>query len=308
MSGATIRGFESGMQRARRCPVVVGTAVLAVAISLQWWSGHGLGELLSGPVRLITSVFPHGSVLHLVFNLWWLFVFGTEVETVLGSRSALVLFAALAVGSSAWQEALATGGVGLSGVGYGLFGFLWVLSRTDRRFRGVIDRETVRLFVGWFFLCCFLTSMGIWNVGNVAHGAGGILGAILGAAVSKDTRFRVAMGIAAVVLVSVGIVGFVHPMPQIWMGAPRVIVIERQAYEALAAGRNEEAADLYGEVIAIDPTRSDWFHNRGIACHRLERWEEALADYREAARLNPEDTTAREAAAEIDNWLQSMGK
>ena len=40
------------------------------------------------------------------------------------------------------------------------------------------------LFVGWFVLCIVLTMAGMWNVGNVAHGAGFVLGALLAWAIA----------------------------------------------------------------------------------------------------------------------------
>jgi GlpG protein len=284
------------------------TAVLAAGVSVLWWSGNSLEVLLGGPWRLLAATLPHVNVLHLVFNLWWLIVFGTEVEAVFGSLRTLALFVLLAAGSSAWQEALAGGGVGLSGVGYGLFGMLWVLSGTDRRFRGVVDRGTVETFVGWFLLCCLLTGLGVWRVGNVAHGSGAVLGALVGAALSRGVRRRLALGGAAAVFLAVGIAGFVHPVPLAWMGAQRGILLERQAYLAQREGRNEEAVKLYGEVIALDPGAARCFYNRGIACQSLHRWKEALADYREAARLEPSKAMYREAAEGLSRWLNAGGK
>jgi len=102
--------------------------------------------------RLVTSIFPHIDILHLAFNLYWLWVLGTVVERVYGHAKTILLLALLAVGSNSLDFAFDQGGVGLSGVGYGLFGLLCVLSERDERFRGAIDRRTVQLFVGWFFI------------------------------------------------------------------------------------------------------------------------------------------------------------
>jgi hypothetical protein len=52
--------------------------------------------------------------------------------------------------SSSFQFALGDGGVGLSGVGYGLFGLLYVLSKHDDRFKECIDQRTVNLFLKGF--------------------------------------------------------------------------------------------------------------------------------------------------------------
>jgi hypothetical protein len=59
--------------------------------------------------------------------------------------------ALFALGSSSFEFAFSLGGVGLSGVGCGLFGLLWVLSRYHDRFRNGVHRKTVQLFVVWFF-------------------------------------------------------------------------------------------------------------------------------------------------------------
>src|SRR5687767_2713344 len=137
---------------APRHPVTAGTMLLAAGATLAWWRD--------------------ADALHLAFNLYWLWVLGTLVEQSFGHVRTALLLVFLAAASGAADFALAEGGVGLSGVGYGLFGMLWVLSRRDPRFAGAVDSGTVALFVTWFFLCIVGTYFGTMNVGNVAHGAG----------------------------------------------------------------------------------------------------------------------------------------
>jgi GlpG protein len=131
------------------------------------------------PWRLLLSALPHGGILHIAFNLYWLWVFGTIIEDTCGWARMLLFTAILAAGSSAAEYAVFSGGIGLSGVVYGLFGLLWVLGRRDMRFFGVVDRATVRLFMGWFVLCIVLTYLDVLRIGNVAHAAGLGLGAML---------------------------------------------------------------------------------------------------------------------------------
>src|SRR5216683_2448506 len=136
-------------------PVVVGVGVLAVAVTIAWWAKIDISPLFENAEirrgqlwRLVTSILPHIDILHLTFNLYWLWVLGTVVERVYGHlRTALVLLL-FAVGSSSWDFAFAQGGVGLSGVGYGLFGLLYVLSQHDERFKDSLDKRTVKLFIG----------------------------------------------------------------------------------------------------------------------------------------------------------------
>src|SRR5262249_37978003 len=99
------------------------------------------------------------------------------------------------------EFALFQGGIGLSGVGYGLFGLLWVLSRNDQRFRGGVDAQTINVFVAWFFLCIFLTYTGVLPVGNVAHGMGALLGGLLGfCIVAQGSKRQLAMAALGLVI------------------------------------------------------------------------------------------------------------
>ena len=56
--------------------------------------------------------------------------------------------------------------------------------------------------------------------------------------------------------------------------------------------RYEEALADYSEAIRLNPEGPSAYVNRGNTYDDLERYEEALADYSEAIRLNPEDPSA----------------
>jgi tetratricopeptide (TPR) repeat protein len=61
------------------------------------------------------------------------------------------------------------------------------------------------------------------------------------------------------------------------------------------AGLVEDAIDEYRRSIELDPTRADRHFRLGLA-YQSQRWfDEALAAYREAARLEPESAWARAA-------------
>jgi membrane associated rhomboid family serine protease len=150
-----------------RYPVTAAVGLAAVGVSVAWWAGFDVEPLLldvrgwrGQPWRVLTSALPHVGLLHLVFNLYWLWVFGTRLEEALGSAATAALMGVLAVGSAAAQYAVSEPGVGLSGVGYGLFGLLGVAGRRDPRFAGVVDGRIVALFVGWAVACVALTEVG----------------------------------------------------------------------------------------------------------------------------------------------------
>jgi membrane associated rhomboid family serine protease len=172
-------------------PVAGGVGLLATAVTLLQMSGRSIERLTMSsaafhgePWRLFTCILPHADLLHLAFNVYWLWVFGTLVEDVYGHVRALGIVLLLAAGSMAAEYSLFDGGIGLSGVGYGLFGMLFVLGSRDRRFLHAVDDRTTKLFVGWFFLCIATSVLHVFSVANVAHGLGALLGGLLGEALA----------------------------------------------------------------------------------------------------------------------------
>jgi membrane associated rhomboid family serine protease len=79
------------------------------------------------PWQLVTYAFLHGSMLHLLFNMFALYMFGTAIEQVFGSRRYLIYYAVCVVSAAFAQLLVAKlmGGfyrtVGASG---GVFGLL----------------------------------------------------------------------------------------------------------------------------------------------------------------------------------------
>src|SRR5690348_7485629 len=142
-------------------PVTTSVAAAALVVTGLWWSGQEIDWLVTNVRvwekwelwRALTSTLPHVNFYHLAFNLYWFWVFVTLVERVYGHLRFAGVVALLALGSSLAEFSLSEGGVGLSGVGYGLWGMLWVLNRRDPRFAGAVDRETTRIFAAWFLVC-----------------------------------------------------------------------------------------------------------------------------------------------------------
>ena len=148
-----------------RYPVTAGVAAMAIAVTAMWGFDQSIDwAVMNHRVfakwelwRTLTSTLPHVGILHLAFNLYWLWTFGTLVEKVYGHLKCAGIYLLLAFGASLAEFSLFIGGVGLSGVGYGLWGMLWVLEKRDPRFAQAVDYQTSRLFVIWFFMCIALT-------------------------------------------------------------------------------------------------------------------------------------------------------
>ena len=302
-----------------RYPLTTLVAVSSVGATLAWWRDRDVGWMLmttaglsKQPWRPFTSTLLHADVLHLAFNVYWLWVFGSAFEAAFGRLRLAGIFFLLAAGSSVAQFAMSAPGVGLSGVGYGLFAAAWVLSKRDPRFRNVVDRSTVTIFVAWGLFCVATTVLGLMEIGNWAHGAGAALGALLAAAVTAHgpARAGFAAGLAAALLA----IGLATSVGRPWLN--RSQVAQELAHEGwLTLDRNDDAraAELLSRALELDSRRPDWWINLGIAEQRRNRLAEALDAYERARALGgpprPEiDRTACELAVRLGNEDLEAGR
>jgi membrane associated rhomboid family serine protease len=86
------------------------------------------------PWRMVTTMFVHSpsSIFHILFNAYSLYILGTLVERLIGSRRFLTLFFLAGFGGSvavAWLSPMAAV-VGASGAIFGLFGALFAIQRS----------------------------------------------------------------------------------------------------------------------------------------------------------------------------------
>jgi GlpG protein len=75
----------------------------------------------------------------------------------------------------------------MSGVVYGLFGYLWMKSRYEPGSGFYVTQNTVVWMVGWFLMCLFGVIPG---VANAVHAAGFLVGIIVGRWPSLWRSFR----------------------------------------------------------------------------------------------------------------------
>lgn len=251
------------------------------------------------PWRLVISTLPHlldvgrFDVFHLPMNLYWLWIFGTLLEDVFGHVKTLALVLVLAAGSAAAEYALFRGGIGLSGVGYGLFALVWVLAPRDPRFAGGVDARTTRLMVGWFFFCILATAVKVWAVANVAHGVGALLGGLIGAAlVARQVAFRIAAVSGALAILVFSWVGSTTLRPRINL-AHDARGSFQLGYAAIQGGHFEEAIAHYRLAVTMDPKSAASWYNLGIAYESSHRDEEAVDAYKHAYEIDPHDTRHR---------------
>lgn len=141
-----------------------------------WLDSNRIDAIRSGQVwRLVTPIFMHFGVLHLVFNMFWLVDLGSQIETRRSTWFLLLLVLVTAVLSNTAEYYLpnpadphAMSG-GMSGINYALFGYVWIKGRVQPHLGMGVNQETVIVMLAWFVIC----AVGIIpNVGNFAHGVG----------------------------------------------------------------------------------------------------------------------------------------
>ena len=81
---------------------------------------------------LITAGFLHGSIIHLLFNVYILWVIGSQLESIVGNIKFLIIYFVSLVGGSLasyWFSPFGSYSIGASGAIFGLMGAMLVVGR-----------------------------------------------------------------------------------------------------------------------------------------------------------------------------------
>ncbi len=131
--------------------------------------------------RLLTPIFVHFGPMHLFFDVYMLWNLGSVIEVRRGSLALLLMVVVIGVLSN-WAEYLM--GVssfgGLSGVDYGLFGYIWMRGYFDPRSGFGLTSQSVLIMISWYFLCLVHV---IPDIANTVHTVGLAVGMLWGASV-----------------------------------------------------------------------------------------------------------------------------
>ncbi len=154
--------------------------------------------------RIITHLFLHGHIFHLLFNLYALFVIGRELEPDIGTKSFVLAYVLAGIGAAIaslyWN--LFVLGVGASGAIFGLFGVSLVRNLADSRsnnghLTGVIINFVLFLVIN-FILAEALRADVAAHMGGLATGA--VLGLTHFLPVSPAKRLAPAIILGALVI------------------------------------------------------------------------------------------------------------
>jgi GlpG protein len=142
--------------------------------------------------RLITPIFIHFGVYHLIFDMWWLWDLGKMIERRKGTVFFIILVVVSAVISNTSQFVWSDANFGgMSGVVYALFGYAWMKGVLQPQQRIGVQRQVVWIMLGWLVLCMAgVLDQLFGGVANAAHLFGLIVGVIFGVAPWTWQRLR----------------------------------------------------------------------------------------------------------------------
>ena len=134
-------------------------------------STYALTPAAPSVITVFTSMFMHGGLMHIIFNMWFLWIFGDNIESVLGHKRYVLFYLLCGVGAALAQIQINTGSqipmVGASGAIAGVLGAYLI------RF----PRATVHVLVILIVFITFIrvpamVVIGIWFLSNLTAGLG----------------------------------------------------------------------------------------------------------------------------------------
>ena len=152
----------------------------------------------------ITAIFLHGGFLHILSNMWFLYIFGDNVEDALGSIMFLLLFLVAGIAGNLLQYSItptasvpmlgASGAIaGILGCYYVLFPHAKVRTLIFLFFFVTIVDLAAPIMLGYWFILQLISGAGSLNVSDAnqggiaffAHIAGFIIGILVGRVFKK---------------------------------------------------------------------------------------------------------------------------
>ena len=185
--GQLLRGLFIPSRRFLATPLLIDTCLLVFGLmvglggvsatdptahQLVQWGSNVSGLTLHGqPWRLLTHVFVHAGLSHLLMNMFSLWLLGLLAEDRAGPLRLLLVYLASGVGgglASLWWHTEGINSVGASGAIFGLYGLLLVLLLSKKLVLDKSDRRAMLGLVLYLVLSNLLSGLS-GNVDNAAH-------------------------------------------------------------------------------------------------------------------------------------------
>lgn len=275
ITGASALGSLGG-------PLIARLGTFGFADAQDIWNGHLWG--------LVTPVFIHGGVLHLLFDMLWLVQLGRILERTLPPVVYLgFLVTAAAVGSA--TELLVSGqtGIGMSGVVYAMFGLMWAGRGAYPVWGAVANLGNLRYLIGWGLFCIVGTYLHFLNIANGAHVGGFLFGLCIGYLFFSPRRRWVWAAPLALLLTACVLACTYQPWSASWTFWKGNKAFDRKQYA--------RAIDWYQASLRRGASPHAAWGNIGLA------WNNIAADDQDRKNLTGE----AKALAERDSAAQKAG-
>lgn len=157
--------------------VVKGANPLGINGLFLYLFGANIKEaVVAGEIyRLITSTFLHASLLHLLFNMYALYIIGNQLENYIGKIKFLIVYLVSAISGSLMSCVFTTGiSVGASGAIFGLLGSLLYFGYHYRLYLGSVLKSQIIPLILINLIFGFMDP----RIDNACH-IGGLIGGYL---------------------------------------------------------------------------------------------------------------------------------
>lgn len=243
--------------------------------------------------RLLTPIFLHIGISHLIFNSWALYVFGPTVEMMFGKIKFIIIYLIAGLTGSILSVIMTPSlSAGASGAIFGLMGAMFYFSY---HFRHIINRNFVinlLLMLGINIFFGFTTP----GIDNYAH-LGGLTGGLLTSAVlgtrNEQTLNKIRI-FSGVILVSIIILLGVYSV------TPDQSSVEwnfTQGNTAFKSNNYTLAESYYLKVLSKEPDSEETHYNLGLTYLQQGKTTLTLKEMKEVLKLAP---TNQNAAAIIE--------
>lgn len=162
---------------------------------------HGPSIRYGHYYRLFTGIFLHGSIFHLIFNSYALYVIGSQIESFLGKFKFLIIYLAGGLMGSLFSITFNgnAASIGASGAIFGLMGALVYFGYHYRVYLGnVIKSQIIPLIV--FNLVLGFVMSGVDNSAHIGGLIGGTLATISLGIKDKSTNFERMNGLITTII------------------------------------------------------------------------------------------------------------
>lgn len=159
--------------------------------------------------RLITSEFLHASAVHLLVNMYSLYIIGTQIESFLGKKKYILIYLMSAVFASLLSITLGdltSISIGASGAIFGLLGSLLYFGYHYRVYLGNVIKSQIIPII----LLNLIIGFSIQGIDNFAHIGGLVGGVLVTKALGVDEKSSLADKINGYILMSIFLIFLIY--------------------------------------------------------------------------------------------------